>query len=243
MVNTTQLGITACIAALASTFLLASPPVSARDVFLTEDMPFVDIRYGTRQVRIERIQDTKHKLIGSFAKTSRKCPPFCIHTMKVAPGVETVGEVELIDFLLTRVKAGNGLLVDARTRSWYGKGTIPGAVNVPFTVFGAKQDDPGLVEALRLFGAKRGPRDGEWRFDRAKDLLLFCNGPWCDQSPRAIKALMRLGYPATKLYYYRGGMQLWQVLGLTTVRGEDWPAMTQRSRWRAPRQGSDAASR
>jgi hypothetical protein len=26
-----------------------------------------------------------------------------------------------------------------------------------------------------------------------------------------------MGYPAEKLYYYRGGMQMWQSLGLTTV--------------------------
>jgi rhodanese-related sulfurtransferase len=51
--------------------------------------------------------------------------------------------------------------------------------------------------------------------------LLWCNGPWCGQSPRAIRALISLGYPAEKLYYYRGGMQMWQSLGLTTVLPSD----------------------
>jgi hypothetical protein len=46
---------------------------------------------------------------------------------------------------------------------------------------------------------------------------MFCNGPWCDQSPRALKNLVLLGYPPHKLNYYRGGMQLWQLLGLTAV--------------------------
>jgi hypothetical protein len=44
---------------------------------------------------------------------------------------------------------------------------------------------------------------------------------WCDQSPRAIKGLLHLGYPAEKLLYYRGGMQDWMILGLTVVTPED----------------------
>ncbi|MGD8572392.1 MAG: rhodanese-like domain-containing protein, partial [Gammaproteobacteria bacterium] len=42
-------------------------------------------------------------------------------------------------------------------------------------------------------------------------------GMWCGQSPRAIKGLLKLGYPAEKISYYRGGMQSWQMLGLTVV--------------------------
>jgi len=48
--------------------------------------------------------------------------------------------------------------------------------------------------------------------------MLWCNGPWCGQSPHAIRGLLDLGYPAEKLYYYRGGMQAWQSLGLTVVK-------------------------
>ena len=52
-------------------------------------------------------------------------------------------------------------------------------------------------------------------FSAALDLALFCNGPWCYQSPRAIRNLLDVGYPADKLRYYRGGMQDWLILGLT----------------------------
>ncbi|HIL42989.1 MAG TPA: sulfurtransferase, partial [Gammaproteobacteria bacterium] len=51
----------------------------------------------------------------------------------------------------------------------------------------------------------------------AKTLYLFCNGLWCGQSPQAIKALLTIGYPASKLKYYRGGMNVWHSLGLSTV--------------------------
>lgn len=189
---------------------------NANEVNLNEDLPFIDIYFAGKTVRIERNQDTDHKLDNSFAKTSSPCPPFCIHPMKAAPGVITVGELELFDFLLTDVRQKQGLLVDARIPEWYHKGTIPGAVNIPFTIITSESDTIDRGKVLTALGGKQGP-DGEWDFHSAMQLLLFCNGPWCDQSPRAIKGLLRLGYPPEKLKYYRGGMQMWQLLGLTTI--------------------------
>ncbi|RUM76239.1 MAG: rhodanese-like domain-containing protein, partial [Sulfurovum sp.] len=55
-------------------------------------------------------------------------------------------------------------------------------------------------------------------FSNAKTLVMFCNGMWCGQSPASIAALRKFGYPAEKLKYYRGGMQDWHILGLTTVK-------------------------
>ena len=50
-------------------------------------------------------------------------------------------------------------------------------------------------------------------FDNAKTVVMFCNGPWCGQSPTNIKGLLKIGYPANKIKWYRGGMQDWEVLG------------------------------
>lgn len=194
------------------------PPVMAADVNLTESVPYLDIEHEGRMVRIERIQDSTNKLDNSFAKTSRPCPPFCIHPMRAAIGVETVGELELLDFLVSKVRKNRGLLIDARLPEWYQKGTIPGAVNIPWTILASGPDNPHTARILRALDAK--DVNGEWDFRDALDLLLFCNGPWCDQSPRAIKNLLSLGYPPQKLQYYRGGMQLWQLMGLTTVLPE-----------------------
>lgn len=215
-----------------------SGPAQALDVNIAENLPHVDVLHEGTSVRVQRIQDEENALSGGFAKTSRKCPPFCIHTMLVAPGITTVGELELLDFVKKHVERGSGLLVDARTPEWYTKGTIPGSVNIPFTVFGSepnaaerlaalekmgvKPKTPSLLEKAlawlkRLFGAEVNENALNWDFSKAKNLLLWCNGPWCDQSPRAIKGLLKLGYPADKMYYYRGGMQLWQILGLTVV--------------------------
>ena len=48
--------------------------------------------------------------------------------------------------------------------------------------------------------------------------MLFCIGIWCPQSTANIKTLVALGYPVYKLKWYRGGMQDWVSVGLTTVK-------------------------
>ena len=116
---------------------------------------------------------------------------------------------------MTKVNNDKGLLIDARLPEWYRKGTIPGAINIPFTVLMGGPGNPHTAEVLKALEVVE--LDGEWDFRNALELLLFCNGPWCDQSPRAISNLLILGYPPEKLYYYRGGMQVWQLLGLTTI--------------------------
>jgi len=207
------------------------------EVKITRDMAYSTVTHDNELVKIQRIQDTGHIIDGSFAKTSRPCPPFCINPIALHEDVKTVGELEVIKFMEGPHYRGRGVIVDARTPSWFRRGTIPGSVNIPFTVFERPSDDFELVEVLESFGAKQrdevnpvlrvveslGFMDGDmktdsWDFSQAKDVLLWCNGPWCGQSPRAIKALLALGYPADKIYYYRGGMQMWQSLGLTTIK-------------------------
>lgn len=183
----------------------------AQDVRITPDTSSYSIEVAGKLVTIQRNQNTNNMLTGDFTKTSRPCPPFCIHPMSAAAGVETLGELELIGFLQTVVAPGNGLLLDSRLPEWFQKGTIPGAVNVPFSTL--EPSNPYRDQILQALG---GVRAGSgWDFSGAKELALFCNGPWCDQSPRAIRSLVDAGYPAGKLHYYRGGMQSWLMLGLT----------------------------
>jgi hypothetical protein len=83
------------IALLASAGLLLHSNAVALDVKLTDYLAYLEVEHNGEQVRIQRIQDTGNVLNDGFAKTSRKCPPFCIQPMKVAPGVSTVGEAEI----------------------------------------------------------------------------------------------------------------------------------------------------
>lgn len=190
---------------------VCSAQAAAQDVRITPDIAQRSIVFNGQTLLIDRIQDTENQLRGEFTKTSRPCPPFCITPMQVAPGVQTVGELELLDFLEADVEGGTGLLLDTRVPEWFAKGSIPGAVNVPFTTL--DPENPYRNDILRALGGRFS--DGAWNFSNARNLLLFCNGPWCEQSPRAIRHLLAVGYPAEKLFYYRGGIQVWQSLGLT----------------------------
>ncbi len=193
-----------------STYVLAENKVA-----ITRDLPFLDVNHEGKKIRIERVQDTSHKLTNSFSKTSRPCPPFCIQPIELHPDINMVGETELLTFLDTTVKNNQGLLIDARMPAWFEKGTIPGSVNIPFTILSDGLESSHTQKIIKLLGAIE--TEGKWDFSNTKKLLLFCNGPWCGQSPRAIKNLLKLGYPPSHLYWYRGGMQSWQLLGLTTV--------------------------
>lgn len=208
----------------------------ALDVKLTPEKEFVEVIHQSKLVKIQRIQDQDHVLQGGFAKTSRKCPPFCIQPMLVAEGVKTVGQLEMFDFMENELLDETGIIIDARTPAWWQRGTIPGSINIPFTTFTLDADDPQLIDAMNQVGAKRRGdvggitrtiekiglmggdlKNDDWDFTNAKNLLFWCNGMWCGQSPRAIRGLLALGYPPEKMLYYRGGMQAWQSLGLTVV--------------------------
>ncbi len=207
---------------------------------LTRGKPYIHVMHEGRSIRVQRVQDPDYQLKGYFARTVRKCPPFCLQPMSPAPGVKTIGEVELFDFMETELRDGTGLLIDARTPAWHRKGTIPGSINVPFTSLTKSDEDPEMLEALERFGVRERQNPGffeglmerwglsdnpyltdKWDFTQAKNLVLWCNGPECGQSPRAIRGLLKVGYPADKIRYYRGGMQLWQLWGLTTVVPEE----------------------
>jgi len=84
--------------------LLLPAVVAAKEVNITEYLPEVKFTANGKRYTIDRIQNENNDLTGGFAKTSRKCPPFCIHPMEVAPGVITVGELEVMEFLKNRLR-------------------------------------------------------------------------------------------------------------------------------------------
>jgi len=148
--------------------------------------------------------------------------------MTALPGVDTVGELEVLDYL-HRIHQGDDsvLVVDSRTPDWVLRGTIPGSVNIPWskisTDVGGTFQTPGESETLVQilsdeFGARQDAAKGTWDFSNAKTLVLFCNGIWCGQSTANIQTLVENGYPVHKLKWYRGGMQDWVSVGLTMVK-------------------------
>ncbi len=189
---------------------LTSYALHADVVEIVKGMPYVYVEANGKTYRIQREQKPGSYLTNTYALTSRPSPPFFIQPFHAAPGVETFGELELLDF----IKHKKGVFIDARLPNWYYKAAIPSARNIPFKIF--LTDTPEREAVLKSLGVKR-TSGGKYDFSGAKTLLLYCNGAWCGQSPTAIHALRKLGYPAEKLKYYRGGMQSWQLLGLSTI--------------------------
>ena len=189
-------------------------------VNITPDVESVTVNHGGKSVKIMRNQNQKNTVNPAFAKTSRKCPPFCIQPSTLATGVETIAEVEVLDYLKKMTDGDTSILVvDSRTPDWAAKGTIPGAVNIPWTKLNpAKGADPISIGEIMegSFGASN--LEGLWDYSKAKTLVMFCNGMWCGQSPNNIKNLLKFGYPPEKIKWYRGGMQNWEILGLTTAK-------------------------
>lgn len=190
-------------------------PLSAGEVNITKDLPYVDVQIDGKTVRIERIQDTKHKLTNSYSKTSRVAPPFSIQPFQPIKGVETVSELDVLDFLKKEVASKDGVLVDARMPKWNKAGTIPGAINIPFSILSSKKEERYIKQIFSLLNITKNEKS--WDFSSAKKLLIFDNGPWCQQGVRAMHNLIKLGYPKSKIQYYRGGMQYWEILGFNTV--------------------------
>jgi rhodanese-related sulfurtransferase len=182
-------------------------------VGISPQRQYLDVQHDGKLVRIQRIQDTNHRLVDSWSRTSRPCPPACLQPMQLAPGVQMVGELELLDFLDLQVRGDKGVLLDNRLPEFFNLETIPSAINLPFGVL--QRDNPQLAKVLEALGAKR--QGTQWDFQQAKELLMFCSAVWSDDTARAIRALLAFGYPADKLRYYRGGMQAWRLQGFTTV--------------------------
>jgi rhodanese-related sulfurtransferase len=199
---------------------VASLNLQAAEVNITPEIESVSVKHGDSEVSIMRNQNQKNTVNPAFAKTSRKCPPFCIQPATLAPGVETIAELEVLEYLKRRSEGDDTvLIVDSRTPAWVAKGTIPGAINIPWTSLNpAKGADPiSIGEILEeQFNARN--LEGLWDFRDVRTLVMFCNGMWCGQSPNNIRILLGYGYPAHKIKWYRGGMQDWEILGLTTAK-------------------------
>jgi rhodanese-related sulfurtransferase len=198
--------------------LAASGSAAGLEVGISADLSSVDVMHQGRMVTIMRNQDQAHCIDPEYAKTSRKCPPFCIQPSELAPGVKTVAELEVLQ-ALKQISDGDAsmLVIDSRTPAWVEKGVIPGTVNIPWDALNVGESDPAVVRAILEDQLGAEQHGGFWNFDKAKTLVLFCNGSWCGQSPTTIKGLLKIGYPAHKILWYRGGMQDWQSLGLTTL--------------------------
>jgi len=191
------------ISANAQNFVPISKGVKSIDMTLNDEK-FTLMRNQTKGNKISPLYDT----------TDRGIP----QPMILAPGIETVGELEFIEYMKKAQTDENIAIIDSRKPGWYARLRIPGAINVPFTEF---NDEDSAIEMMEDEMGVVQRDDGTLDFTNAKTLVLYCNGYWCGQTPGMVKnakfALLKMGYPASKIKYYRGGMQAWTSLGFTVV--------------------------
>ncbi|AZQ66709.1 rhodanese-like domain-containing protein [Silicimonas algicola] len=190
----------------AAIILVIAAPAAAQQVNITRAIPSVTIQTPSGPVEIARTQDTAAVIEGDFARIARPCPDFCIQPMTPAEGVTTVGELEVLQAL----QDPNVVVVDGRVRPDWETGTIPGSINMPYTEMADRLHELGCEVDFEGFICDA---------DTIPALVMFCNGPWCGQSPEAIRRIIAAGYPAEKISYYRWGMQGWRMLGLTVAGG------------------------
>jgi len=190
---------------------------------LAEGTKFVPISKGVKSIEMNlngekftlmRNQTAGNKISDLYVTTNRGIP----QPMILAPGVETLGELEFIELMKKAQTDDSIAVIDSRTPGWFARLRIPGAVNVPYLNFNEKDS------AIEMMEDEMGVTvndDGTLDFSEAKTLALYCNGYWCGQTPGMVKnakfALLKMGYPAEKIKYYRGGMQAWTSLGFTVV--------------------------
>ena len=190
------------LALLALLCLMIAGVVTAEPVGIDRDRMSVTVDTPSGPYEIMREQDNAAEITGEYARIARPCPPFCVQPMSPAEGVTTIGELELLAML----EDPEATVIDSRTADWYAGGTIPGAIHLPWD---------RLPDDLDRLGCE--PDFDGWDCEAAPRVALFCNGPWCGQSPTAIRAMIAAGYPSERISYYRGGMQVWRMLGFPVV--------------------------
>lgn len=180
------------LAAIAASLCLNLPVYADEMLSIAGEKKSVTVQTEDGPIEISR-RMTDAALIGGV-----------LQPMVPVPGVTPIGELDVLEALET----GSAKVVDMRTLEWRLESTIPGSLHIPYTEVASRLDELGCTGSA-----------GDWDCSGADNVIAFCNGPACAQSPIAIRAMDREGYPAERIFYYRGGMQDWTVLGLTVIEG------------------------
>ena len=107
-------------------------------------------------------------------------------------GLEAVSRKEL----MRRIKEGIVTVLDVRPEDEYALGHLPGAVNMPLKT---------LARQLR-------------KFDRSREIVAYCRGPYCVLSFDAVALLREKGFRVRRL---EDGYPEWRAAGLPIESASD----------------------
>lgn len=126
--------------------------------------------------------------------------PQSVFEATLAEHAEKTAEVSTSELRRT-MAAGSATLLDTRPRREFAVSHIPGALNVSAKPgLPAHQYVSDVAEIGRLL-------DGE----KARPLILYCNGPFCGKSKRVAAELAGAGYRSVRRYQL--GAPGWRALG------------------------------
>lgn len=143
-----------------------------------------------------------------------------IQALYINDKIKTYSEIELMNFIYTKSSKDPSkyIVVDSRKKSWFDFRTIPSSVNIPFEDLIYDEDfEEDFNNAYKNLGIKVINKN-QFDFSNVKTAVFFCNGPWCPVSSKSIKYLSSIGYPESKLIWYRGGMSSWESLSLSVTK-------------------------
>lgn len=183
---------------MAAMAFLPSVPALAQDSAITPDLP--------------RFETNLSGLAVSITRSGPNCPPACVEPLYIMDGVETVAELDVIEFLDVTASNGTGLLVDTRAQTDFAKATLPGAVSVPAATVSPENPYRGDLLAALGFSGQGGSAT-------TYTLLVFDQNAASPEAAQAVRDLVQAGYPADKILYYRAGIDGWTALGLSTQPG------------------------
>ena len=112
--------------------------------------------------------------------------------------VETIA----LDEFRPAVESKDGLIIDARSSSFYQRGHVPGAINVARDEFAR--------DYVRLRSSLEKSKEAT--------IVVYCSGGDCHDSKMVAQALTSLGYSQVKVF--TGGWDAWTAAGLPTESGE-----------------------
>lgn len=167
--------------------------------------------FNGERIKISRGNREAVRYAERFTASGGGCGAPCIAPMQVAEGVQTLDETQVLEFLVTEVAANKGLMVDARMPEDRAKGFIPGTVSLPHATLDPENNY--RKDILRALGAREF--DGVFNFTDARQLLVYDAGPGTNDAGVLVQHLLDEGYPPELIRYYRGGMQVWAVLGFS----------------------------
>lgn len=126
--------------------------------------------------------------------------PVAIHTAVLAEENTKTPEISTHE-MRSLLASGGVVLLDTRPHLEWALSHIPGALNVaPKPGMAMSQYTSDVAEIGRLVGG-----------DKARPLVLYCNGPFCGKSKRVSEDLLAAGYSNVRRYQL--GAPVWRALG------------------------------